>query len=618
MGDNPAFMIDQEGCADRDDAVRLVRDTDRAPILEVFIADVTGALDADPHLLPAAIEAGATTYRASRMITPMLPGAVLAGYGLTAGGERAALRIRLHLAAEDVTGSAEIARVSLPDAVALSHEEVTRAVRARADPHHGALSELRVAAEGLFRGRYGAACAFYDFERGILVDEDGKLRRVGASRVIGHLIVQEAMIAANRAMAEWAARLDVPILFRNHVTALAAAPAAENLADLAAALHANEPPILEGWMARTELTRRKARYDPHLRGHAGLAVPAYCHATSPLRRAADLITQCSIVARIEGRAAPYDLEALAPIAERLTAVTAQIKALGDTAQREARHRLAREILESGTDYARQPAGRFTVLVKRATKEGIFSAGFLAEVERRAAADQLMLVDMFHLLFLPQGREWAPAKRACLAQVVRQPQEAISLLAMYAVTFAAPPPQYTDTTMQGKPAVFTATASLTAPGARPVTGAARSAGTRKRAWQQAAVSLIAAMTDLPDPSRHLPVAALLPAHTHLDKQASRARPTLSAPGDPLAELNHAYMIGLLPGLASVCEQSPAGSGAIAFTVFLTTSGGPSGPLEARGTARRKKDAKIAAACVLLERLRPAAAPPESAPDAPGVS
>src|SRR6185369_11694296 len=49
---------------------------------------------------------------------------------------------------------------------------------------------------------------------------------------------------------------------------------------------------------------RKARYDPRNLGHAGLASPAYCHFTSPIRRHPDLLVHRALLRHLGALSTP--------------------------------------------------------------------------------------------------------------------------------------------------------------------------------------------------------------------------------------------------------------------------------------------------------------------------
>lgn len=597
MNHGPAFMVDGPGTVDRDDAIRIDTAEDGSRTLAVFVADVTGAIDADPGVLELALSRGATIYRRQIAVQAMLPPEIERAYTLAEGEARRALAIRMPLGEDGLPGDPVIERCVLEHAVALTHQDAGIAVKDRRHPHHKALLELRKVAEVLFRARYGSACAFYDLHRGVFVDEDGKVVKVRASHVVGHLIVQEAMIAANRAIAEWAVHADVPIIFRNHAAAVTAPPPAVQLEDLSAALRSDDPDALGSWMARAELTGRLARYDAYPRGHHGLAIPVYTHATSPLRRAADLITQHAIVAHLEGRDAPYAAETIAGFCERLTVVVAEARAAGSEAARKLAHETARRILDADAAYRSMTTARFFALIKRATKEGISSLGFLAEVARRADADLLEQRDLYHLLLLPSGVQWTAAKTACLGQVGRAPENAVSLVAMYTVTRGVAQPAYRSSDAGADHRkTFTVTAEVVGADGSQITGAARTAATKKSARGQAALSLLALLAGVPDPSADLaapePVVAPEPASVAVD-------------GDAFAVLNRARQLKQLGDVGEKFEQLTSPTGAALFAAHLTARLAAGGTIEGRGMASTKKAAKALAAAHLVSNLKESA-------------
>lgn len=602
---SPAYMIDGPSTVDRDDAIRLETDEDGTRTLTVYIADLTAAVDADPTLLGAALERGATIYRRQIAIDPMLPGEVEAAHALVGNAARPALIVSVAFDADAVPGPAEVTRGELPGGVALTYEQAATAVLNRADSHHRNLALLRALAEQLFRRRYGASSAFYDLAHGVFVNEDGVLVKVRISHAIGHLIVQECMIAANQAIAEWAVERDVPIVFRNHMAAATAPPAAVHLADLSVALRSEDPNELALWLTRAEQTGRRARYDAYPRGHHGLDVPVYTHATSPLRRAADLLTQRAIVAHLEGRPAPCTAEELAGMCERLTVVTAENAAASSEARRERAHALARAILEQDTDYHALSPGKFFDLVKRATKEGIASVRFLAEVERRAAGGRLGLRDLYHLLLLPTGEEWAGAKKACLAQVAGSPHDAVSLVAMYAQARGAAPVYQQMPTGTLRTPRFTVVGSLADAAGSRARGAARTGPNKAGAQAQAALSLLAALVGASDPSSDLEakaparaVAAPRPAKAPDLAEAPAPQPSFS--GSAAEIVNRACQTRALTDVAWTWGTSVQDE-RLMFEACVTAYASGTA-LEAHGKAAAKKLAKARAVQALAEQLK----------------
>jgi ribonuclease R len=121
---------------------------------------------------------------------------------------------------------------------------------------------------------------------------------------VSHQIIEEFMLAANEAVAEQLARLDVPFLRRVHP---APEPSKlEAFVDFANSLgyklrgHADRfslQRILEQSAARPDVyavhyallrSLKQAVYSPEAEGHYALASDTYCHFTSPIRRYPDL------------------------------------------------------------------------------------------------------------------------------------------------------------------------------------------------------------------------------------------------------------------------------------------------------------------------------------------
>jgi ribonuclease R len=100
----------------------------------------------------------------------------------------------------------------------------------------------------------------------------------------GELIVQEFMLLANRAVAEFMAENNIPGIYRNFQS-------------------------------------EYAYYSPAPEGHAALGLPGpYAHFTSPLRRFADFVNHANIVAFMEGRDFPYEGRELQRIANRINGI----------------------------------------------------------------------------------------------------------------------------------------------------------------------------------------------------------------------------------------------------------------------------------------------------------
>jgi ribonuclease R len=152
-------------------------------------------------------------------------------------------------------------------------------------------------------------------ERKIVLTEDGQVASVAfRERLEAHRLIEEFMILANVAAAEELGRLRQPLLFRVHEE-----PSPEKLDALREVAEASGFILAKGQVLRTSHLNRllaqaedsefdqllnittlrsmtQAYYHPQNFGHFGLALRAYAHFTSPIRRYSDLIVHRALIA----------------------------------------------------------------------------------------------------------------------------------------------------------------------------------------------------------------------------------------------------------------------------------------------------------------------------------
>ena len=140
-----------------------------------------------------------------------------------------------------------------------------------------------------------------------------------APRNEAHRAIEEAMLAANRAVAEWLVEHGVEAVFRIHeppappdlerlsteLTALGliegGAPDALSSRELGRALERAVGRPAERWIHQLALrSMRRARYSARSVGHYALAFEHYLHFTSPIRRYADLAVHRALTAALAG------------------------------------------------------------------------------------------------------------------------------------------------------------------------------------------------------------------------------------------------------------------------------------------------------------------------------
>lgn len=291
-----SYAIDDEGNTDPDDAISL--DGDR---IWVHVADV-GALvkPSDPIDLEARGR-GANSYLPERTTT-MLPPPLTDILGLGLQETSPALSFGMKLAEDgELHGEVEIA---------ISRVRVTRLTYQQAEGmlDEGPLAEMSALIDRFAVRRKRIGSASLDLpEVKIKVKEDGEIRIKPLARLRSREMVTNAMLMAGEAAARFAQTHELPIPY-----------ATQDPPD-----SAREPEDMAAMFAyRKQFKRTRMATEPGL--HAGLGLPIYTRATSPLRRYLDLVVHQQLRAHLQGEA-PLDADQVLERVGAAEAVSGQVR-----------------------------------------------------------------------------------------------------------------------------------------------------------------------------------------------------------------------------------------------------------------------------------------------------
>jgi ribonuclease R len=353
--------IDGADAKDFDDAVYCEPHGDGWRLI-VAIADVSHYVPPDSPLDREARGRGTSVYFPDRVV-PMLPEALSNGLcSLNPHVDRLCLVCEMH-----VTRGGEVTRSRFYDAVMRSAARLTYTeaagmlVAARPRGEHAEikpmLQNLNAVYEAFAAVRKHRGAIDFDMpESKIELDERGQVRSVRAvERLVTHKIIEECMIAANVEAAKRIRKGRVPGLYRVHE-----GPDEDRLEELVTFLrtfgHKVNPAklspkeinrVLESVVGKPEeelvetvvlRSMKQARYQPNNVGHFGLALDAYAHFTSPIRRYPDLLVHRAIKHLNDKRSAKgfrYGLEEMTRLGEH----TSRTERRADEATREVAERL---------------------------------------------------------------------------------------------------------------------------------------------------------------------------------------------------------------------------------------------------------------------------------------
>ncbi|MEZ5441248.1 MAG: ribonuclease R [Lysobacterales bacterium] len=326
----PLVTIDGEDARDFDDAVWCEPKGSGYRLL-VAIADVShyvqpgSALDAEAQLR------GTSVYFPQRVV-PMLPEALSNELcSLKPKVDRLAMVAELSIDHSGKTTRSRFYRAVIRSAARLTYHQVWDAIGPRKAAARKRLGAVLPHVEHLYAlyqvmaqaRRQRGALDFGENEVKIAFGEEGQIERIEPyERNDAHKLIEECMIAANVAAAKFLARQRVPALYRVHP----APPArkleelGESLADMGLSLpdsdsispaelaellrrarRRSEASLIEAMVLRAQAL---AVYQPDNAGHFGLALDAYAHFTSPIRRYADLVVHRAIGWILDGHKGP--------------------------------------------------------------------------------------------------------------------------------------------------------------------------------------------------------------------------------------------------------------------------------------------------------------------------
>lgn len=321
------FTIDGADAKDLDDAVSIQK-TNSGYSLGVHIADVSSYVQEGSDLDKEAFKRGTSVYLANSVL-PMLPKALSNGScSLNEGEERLTLSCIMQI---DEQGNVQSARVC--ESVILSKHRLTYSdveklltggYRQLEDEYADIVEDIRIMGELASKMRVRredkGSIDFDIAETEFSYGSDGQVISIKPKeRTAAEKLIEEFMLAANKAVAQMYFWREIPFVYRVHEP-----PDEEKMHDFAA-FYSNygklkgrssnvHPKTLQGVLKDIKgkpyesivsqvLLRslKKAEYSSECKGHYGLAFDHYCHFTSPIRRYPDLAVHRIIKLDLAGK-----------------------------------------------------------------------------------------------------------------------------------------------------------------------------------------------------------------------------------------------------------------------------------------------------------------------------
>ncbi len=316
--------IDGENAKDFDDAVSIEK-TPEGYRLYVHIADVSYFVRPGSQIDQEARRRATSVYLPDRAL-PMLPRALSEDLcSLKPRVPRLAFTVEMEFSEEGERISARFYPSIIESNERMTYTAVYRILfeqdQALRQRYEYLLQDFELMAqltEALRHRRLQRGSLDFDLpEPEVILDLRGNPEAIAvAERNFAHMIIEEFMIAANEAVAEFLAQKGVPAIYRVHPP-----PEQDSLKEVGKLLRAvmalrkktlkpEDLPGVVNMVKGTEIedivhyvilrSLKQARYSPDNIGHFGLASECYTHFTSPIRRYPDLVVHRLLKATLQG------------------------------------------------------------------------------------------------------------------------------------------------------------------------------------------------------------------------------------------------------------------------------------------------------------------------------
>jgi ribonuclease R len=318
--------IDGETAKDFDDAVCLVQGKDESSTLYVAIADVAHYVSQGGAIDTEAQDRGTSVYYPSKVV-PMLPFELSWGLcSLNPNEDRLVMVAELCYGPKGGLKKADFYPAVIKSRARLTYTQVNELLHGDASPLQGdpVLAAMLLAMERLAKILHGARVrkGSLDFdlpETLVMLSQEGAIEGIlRGDRGWAERLIEEFMIAANVAVARFLFKTKTPCLFRIHeppdpvklrgfLTFVKRRGvhfeidpkkkvSPKDLARFLDVIQGRSDARVLHYMLLRSLMR--AQYHPAPKGHFGLALGAYAHFTSPIRRYPDLFVHRMLKARL--------------------------------------------------------------------------------------------------------------------------------------------------------------------------------------------------------------------------------------------------------------------------------------------------------------------------------